>query len=38
MTIETFDFERLNTKTESERLKRAMIDVGFFKICNYGIS
>ena len=39
MTLETVDFEKLEKldSGEIEKLKNAMINVGFFKICNYGL-
>ena len=39
MTLEKIDFEKLEKldSNELEKLKNAMINVGFFKICNYGL-
>ena len=36
--IEKIDFQKLDTEEELKRVKNAMINVGFFKIRNYGIS
>ena len=39
MTLEKIDFEKLEKldSNELEKLNNAMINVGFFKICNYGL-